>query len=98
MRSEKRFYIYIVTDKPYGTLYIGVTSDLARRIYEHKAGLYKGFSKTYGLKQLVYHEVQETAEAAFQRETSLKRWRRDWKKQLIESVNPTWRDLYNELA
>ncbi len=97
MIHEKRFWVYVMTNKPYGTLYVGVTSALGRRIYEHRQGLVEGFTKKHGLKTLVYYEEYPTAEAAITREKSLKQWKRDWKKQLIEKLNPTWRDLYDEL-
>lgn len=93
---EKKFYVYIVTDKPYGTLYTGVTSNLARRIWEHKESLYHGFTKRYGLKLLAYYEVQDTAEAAIIREKQIKKWYRRWKIELVQEINPTWRDLYLE--
>ena len=95
--NDKRFWIYIVADKPYGTLYLGVTSDLARRAYEHREGLYAGFTQKYGLKQLVYYEEHSTAEAAIEREKKLKKWKRNWKIQLIAKLNPTWRDMYLDL-
>jgi len=95
--NDKRFWIYIVADKPYGTLYLGVTSDLARRAYEHREGLYAGFTQKYGLKQLVYYEEHSSAEAAIEREKKLKKWKRNWKIQLIAKLNPTWRDLYLDL-
>ena len=94
---NKSFWVYIVTNKPYGTLYTGVTNSLAQRAYEHREGLYDGFSKKHGLKMLVYCEEYPTAYAAITREKELKKWKRDWKKQLIEKLNPTWRDLYEEL-
>jgi putative endonuclease len=90
---EKCFWVYIITDKPYGTLYTGVTNDLCRRDYEHKNGIYKGFSKKYGLKTLVYYEEYPTALEAIHREKCIKKWNRDWKKQIIERFNPKWRDL-----
>jgi len=95
--NDKRFWIYIVADKLYGTLYLGVTSDLARRAYEHREGLYAGFTQKYGLKQLVYYEEHSSAEAAIEREKKLKKWKRNWKIQLIAKLNPTWRDLYLDL-
>ncbi len=95
--NDKRFWIYIVADKPYGTLYLGVTSDLARRAYEHREGLYAGFTQKYGLRQLVYYEEHSSAEAAIEREKKLKKWKRNWKIQLIAKLNPTWRDLYLDL-
>ncbi len=95
---EKRSWVYIITDKPYGTLYVGVTSDLARRIYEHRTGLYKGFSKKYGLKQLVYYEEHSDISNAIERETQIKRWNREWKiNALIHVQNREWRDLYQDI-
>ncbi len=94
---EKHFWVYIVTDKPYGTLYTGVTNDLARRVWEHREGLYKGFTRKYELKQLVYYEEYPTAIEAIAREKCIKKWNRDWKKQVIEKLNTTWRDLYEDL-
>ena len=95
--NEKRFWVYIVGDKPYGTLYIGVTNNLARRVWEHREGLYEGFSKKYALKCLFYYEEYPTAAEAIEREKVLKKWKRDWKKQLIEKLNPVWDDLYDKL-
>ena len=94
---EKRFWVYMVTDKPYGTLYVGVTNDLARRAFEHREGIYEGFSKRYGLKMLVWYEEFSTAEEAISYEKRIKKWKRDWKKQLIEKFNPTWRDFFETL-
>jgi putative endonuclease len=94
---EKRFWLYIVTDKPYGTIYVGVTNDLCRRVYEHREGLYEGFSKKYGLKTLVYYEEYPTMLNAIEREKKLKKWKRDWKMNLIKPFNPTWKDLYETL-
>jgi putative endonuclease len=81
-----------------GTIYIGVTNDLLRRVYEHREGLVKGFTKRYGLKMIVYYEVFDSITNAIQRETSLKRWPRKWKLDLIEQRNPQWRDLYEEIG
>jgi len=91
-----RFYVYIMANKRNGTIYIGVTNNLARRAYEHRCGLMKGFTQRYGLKTLVYYEVFDSILTALQRETSLKRWPRKWKLALIEKRNPQWRDLYEE--
>ena len=90
-------YIYILTNKPNGTLYIGVTSDLVKRIYEHKSGFVDGFSKKYNTKMLVYYEVYEDIAEAIKREKTLKRWNRDWKIKLIEDFNSSWKDLYDEI-
>lgn len=92
----KEFYVYIMASKRNGTLYIGVTNDLSRRAYEHREGLAAGFTKRYGVKLLVYYETFPSVVAAIQRETSLKRWPRRWKLELIETVNPQWRDLYED--
>ncbi len=95
---ERRFYIYIMANKRNGTIYIGVTNDLARRVYEHREGLVKGFTSRYGLKSIVYYEVFDSVSLAIQRETSLKRWPRRWKLALIEKANPQWKDLVDEIV
>ena len=89
--------VYIVCDKRHGTLYTGVTSDLARRIWAHRSGTAEGFTKRYGLKLLVWYERHATMEGAITREKQIKAWRRAWKVKLIERMNPTWRDLYEDL-
>src|SRR5256712_10672729 len=91
------FFVYILTSKRNGTLYIGVTNDLARRISEHKAKIIPGFTRQYGVTLLVYFETFESVLEARAREHSLKRWRRAWKVKLIEGLNPDWRDLTDEL-
>lgn len=95
---EKEFYVYILASKKYGTLYAGVTSDLIKRIREHKEGLADGFSQKYNIKNLVYYERHMTAEAAIIREKQIKEWKRLWKIELIERMNPGWDDLYRNLA
>lgn len=95
---ERQFYIYIMANKRNGTIYIGVTNDLARRVYEHREGLVKGFTSRYGLKSIVYYEVFDSVSLAIQRETSLKRWPRRWKLALIEKSNPQWKDLVDEIV
>jgi putative endonuclease len=90
-------WVYIITNRREGTLYIGVTSDIARRAWEHSEGVVKGFSKRYGLKHLVYVERHENIEDAIRREKRLKKWPRAWKIDLIRKSNPYWRDLYDEL-
>jgi putative endonuclease len=92
------FWVYILASRPGGTLYVGVTNDLIRRIYEHREGLAEGFTKRYVVKRLVYFEQHETALAAIQREKNIKHWPREWKIDLIVSMNPDWRDLYDEIA
>ena len=94
---SKTYYVYILASKRNGTLYIGVTNDLARRAWEHRAGLLPGFTKKYGVKILVYYEVFDDIGAAIHRETRLKKYKRDWKLNLIEERNPDWRDLAGEL-
>ncbi len=95
---EKRFYVYILASKPHGPIYVGVTSDLVRRVWQHKEGTADSHTKRYWIKQLVYFEEHATAEAAIAREKHLKRWRRAWKDDLIESGNRDWRDLYEDIA
>jgi len=94
---QKRFTIYILASKRNGTLYIGVTSDLAKRVWEHKNHLAEGFTRKYGVDRLVYYETHETAESAIAREKKLKKWNRAWKIRLIEKDNPNWHDLYEKL-
>ncbi len=89
--------VYILANKSRGTLYIGVTSDLLRRIWQHKNGTAKSFTKRYGTQTLVWYESHETMESAIAREKSIKNWRRIWKLELIEEDNPTWRDLYEDI-
>jgi putative endonuclease len=91
-------FVYILTNKPRGTLYVGVTNDLARRVHQHREGVLPGFTKRYGLKQLVHFERYDTPALAIQREKNIKHWSRAWKLQLVESSNPKWRDLYSDIA
>jgi len=91
-------WVYIMTNRPNGTLYVGVTIDLARRAWEHREGVVDGFTKRYGLKRLVYAEWHETLLAARQREVNLKHWSRAWKVRLILKENLNWDDLYERLA
>ena len=81
-----------------GTLYIGVTSDLAKRVWQHKEEFVDGFTKEYGVKQLVWYEQHDNAESAITREKQLKKWNRAWKIELIESSNPDWNDLFSEIT
>ena len=89
-----KFYVYIITNKPKGVLYIGMTNDLTRRVYEHKQKIIEGFGKRYNLNKLVYVEEHGAPLDAITREKQLKNWHRDWKIELIESINPQWNDLY----
>jgi putative endonuclease len=91
-------WVYIVTNRPNGTLYTGVTSNLARRVWEHREGVVDGFTKRYGLKRLVYAEHHTEIRAAIQWELNMKHWPRRWKVRLILATKPTWEDLYDRLA
>jgi putative endonuclease len=91
------FFVYILASRRNGTLYIGMTDDLSRRVEQHRSGAVRGFTQTYGVKMLVWREMHETRESAFQREHRIKKWNRAWKLKLIEQSNPAWRDLSDEL-
>ena len=94
---NKSYYIYILgNDRP--TLYIGITNDLVRRVYEHKQGFVDGFTSKYNLKKLLYFEIFNNVTDAITREKQLKHWNREWKLQLIKKENPTLRDLYNKIT
>jgi putative endonuclease len=88
------YYVYLLASKKHGTLYLGVTNDIVRRVYEHRTKAVPGFTSRYGVDKLVWFEIHATAEAAITREKELKKWRRDWKVRLIEESNPNWDDLY----
>ena len=90
-------WVYIIASRPYETLYVGVTSDLPRRAYEHREGLVPGFTSKYGLRLLVWYEAHATMPLAIAREKQLKRWNRRWKFELVETLNPEWRDLFGDL-
>ena len=94
----KKMYVYIMSNAKNGTLYIGVTNDLIRRVYEHKSKEIEGFTSHYRLNKLVYYEIFDSEIEAIQREKTLKHWNRNWKKDLIEQMNPDWNDLYNEIC
>jgi putative endonuclease len=93
-----QYYVYILASAPNGTLYIGMTNDLVRRVYEHRESLAEGFTKRHGVKRLVYYEIHDSPEQAIRREKALKRWNRDWKIALIERDNPQWVDLWDSLS
>ena len=93
----KSFFVYIMASKPYGVIYAGVTSDLIKRIWQHKEGVIDGFTKSYHVKKLVYFEPHENAESAILREKRIKKWNRSMKIDLIEKMNPLWEDLYKTL-
>ena len=90
--------VYIMASGENGTLYVGVTSDLVKRVSEHREGLIEGFTKRYGIKRLVWFEQHATMESAIVRETQLKKWNRAWKLREIGAFNPGWRDLYEDIA
>jgi putative endonuclease len=92
------YFVYILTNKPRGTLYVGVTNDLVRRVFEHREGVVPGFTKRYGLKQLVHFEKYDDPTTAIRREKNIKHWSRIWKLQLVETSNPQWNDLYKEIT
>ena len=94
----KTFYVYLLCSKRNGTLYTGVTSDLVKRVYEHKNDLVDGFSKKYNVHRLVWYEIHESAESAITREKQIKKWKRAWKLKLIEQTNPEWIDLYGNIC
>ena len=96
-KSDNQYYVYILASKRNGTLYIGVTSNLIKRIYEHKNNLIDGFTKKYNIHNLVYYEIIEDVNSAIAREKQLKIWKRNWKIELIEKNNPGWKDLYFDL-
>jgi putative endonuclease len=91
---ERIFHVYIMASKRNGTLYVGVTGNLSRRVYEHREGLIGGFTGKHGVKMLVWYEAFPTASEAITSEKRIKRWRRAWKLALIEKLNPQWLDLY----
>ncbi len=94
---EEGYFVYILASSRNGTIYIGVTNDLAKRVYEHKNGFIAGFTKKHDVKGLVYFENYSSIQEARHREICLKRWKRDWKIELIEGMNPLWVDLYQSL-
>ncbi len=97
MKEDKQYYVYILTNKSNNVLYIGVTNELVRRIFEHKSKLVEGFTKKYNLRKLVYYETTNDIESAINREKQLKNWHRDWKMNLIDQSNPEWKDLSDDL-
>ena len=97
MYEQRYYYVYILASQRNGTLYIGVTGDLARRVYEHKNHLLPGFTDMYDVDKLVYFEKFININDAIHREKRLKEWQRNWKKDLIEKYNPEWKDLYEDI-
>jgi putative endonuclease len=94
---SKQYYVYVLASKRNGTLYVGVTDDLVKRVDQHKDGLVDGFTKKYKIHMLVHYESGSDVNAAILREKQLKKWDRAWKMRIIEEVNPEWRDLYYDL-
>ena len=94
---QKGGWVYIMSNRRNGTLYVGVTSGLSRRVWEHREGLIDGFTKRYALKRLVYYEWHDDIRLAIERETTMKHWPRAWKVRLIHGMNPDWDDLYDTL-
>ena len=93
----KTYYVYILANQRKTTLYTGVTSDLTKRVWEHKSKLVEGFTDKYNVNCLVYYEFHENPNDAIMREKQIKKWKRDWKVSLIEELNPDWNDLYSQL-
>jgi len=94
----RNYYVYLLASRPNGTLYIGVTNDLAKRVWQHREGLIDGFTKKYAVRLLVWYEETDSIEAAIVREKQIKKWNRSWKVELIEKINPDWKDLYEQIA
>jgi putative endonuclease len=95
---ERQPVVYLLASRPYGTLYIGVTSNLVARVWQHQNDLVEGFTRRYGVHRLVWYELHSTMYAAIEREKQLKHWNRSWKIRLIEALNPAWRDLSPEIG
>jgi putative endonuclease len=96
--SMRSYWLYILASRPRGTLYVGMTRDLVRRVYQHREGVVEGFTNAHNVKMLVYYEQHTTAMGAIQREKNIKHWSRAWKIALIRSMNPDWRDLWDEIV
>ena len=94
---SEQYYVYILSSRKHGTLYIGVTNDLIRRVYQHQSKAVRGFTKRYGVDKLVYFEIFDDPLSAIAREKQLKKWRREWKIQLVENKNPEWIDISHTL-
>ena len=92
------YYVYLLASDKYGTLYLGVTNDIVRRVYEHKTKAVAGFTKRYAVDKLVWFEIYDDPISAIAREKELKKWRRDWKIRLIKEQNPQWTDLYSQIS
>ncbi|MBC7895277.1 MAG: GIY-YIG nuclease family protein [Cytophagaceae bacterium] len=95
---ERHYYVYMMANRPYGTLYVGVTNDLIRRVWEHKNAFVNGFTERHDLKSLVWYEVHSSSYEAIRREKLIKKWHRDWKVNHVQAMNPAWEDLYAAIA
>ena len=95
---DKQYWVYVLASKRNGTLYCGVSSDLIKRVWQHKNDVIDGFTKKHQVKRLVYFEAHQEVQGALGREKRIKKWKRDWKLRLIEEKNPEWRDLYDQIA
>ena len=95
--TRMNYFVYLMASRKNGTLYVGVTNDLVRRVYEHKNGLVQGFTSRYTVHQLVWFESTPSVESAIDKEKQIKNWKREWKLALVEKTNPEWRDLYETL-
>lgn len=95
---DKHYYVYMLASERNGTLYVGVTSDVVKRAWEHREGIVEGFTKKYNVKRLVWFEIHEDVTAAIIREKQIKKWNRSWKINLIQTKNPYWKDLYDGLT
>ena len=95
---RRNYYVYIMSNEPYGTLYVGMTNDLIGRVWEHRSKAVKGFTQHFGLDRLVWYEVHEDPYEAITREKRIKNWNRDWKVNLVQRVNPHWDDLFERLT
>jgi putative endonuclease len=98
MSMDKSSYVYILASGLNGTIYVGVTSDLVKRVWQHREGLADGFTKQYGIKKLVWYEIHTEIAEAIRREKQIKKWDRNWKIELIQQTNPRWRDLYADIT
>jgi putative endonuclease len=98
MPQDHRYYVYVLASERNGTLYVGVTNNIVRRVYEHREGLVEGFTRQHSVKHLVHFEEYSDVHSAIQREKRLKKWKRDWKLRLIGKSNPDWVDLYSSIA
>jgi putative endonuclease len=98
LERMRQYYVYFLASRPGGTIYVGVTNNLIRRVYEHRTKAVPGFTKTYNVDKLVHYEIYSSIQDALQREKNIKHWPRTWKTNLILQNNPSWRDLYEEFT